>query len=131
MHLPKKRATTVALLVGAMLLSNGQVMATPLSSAVAGSVLTSQAAGTSALTEVRVRRSRGGGVAAGIIAGAIIGGIIASQARPNYYESYPPYRVYRPYPYNAAVAYCMQRFRSYDPYTGTYLGYDGFRHPCP
>jgi len=30
-----------------------------------------------------------------------------------------------------AVAYCAQRYRSYDPRTGTYLGYDGYRHPCP
>jgi len=29
------------------------------------------------------------------------------------------------------VAYCEQRFRSYDPSTGTYLGFDGQRHPCP
>ena len=28
-------------------------------------------------------------------------------------------------------AYCMQRFKSYDPASGTYLGYDGQRHPCP
>jgi hypothetical protein len=32
---------------------------------------------------------------------------------------------------NSAVAYCSQRFRSYDPVSGTYLGYDGYRHPCP
>jgi hypothetical protein len=30
-----------------------------------------------------------------------------------------------------AVAYCSQRFKSYDPASGTYLGYDGLRHPCP
>jgi hypothetical protein len=30
-----------------------------------------------------------------------------------------------------AVESCRQRFRSYDPSTGTYLGYDGLRHPCP
>ena len=30
-----------------------------------------------------------------------------------------------------AVAYCMQRFRSYDPNSGSYLGYDGLRHACP
>ena len=30
-----------------------------------------------------------------------------------------------------AVAYCMQRYRSYDPASGTYLGNDGQRHPCP
>jgi hypothetical protein len=29
------------------------------------------------------------------------------------------------------VAYCAQRFKSYDPRSGTYLGYDGKRHPCP
>ena len=25
---------------------------------------------------------------------------------------------------------CAQRYRSYDPASGTYLGYDGNRHPC-
>ena len=29
-----------------------------------------------------------------------------------------------------AVAYCMQTYKSYDPRSGTYLGYDGRRHPC-
>jgi hypothetical protein len=28
------------------------------------------------------------------------------------------------------IAYCVQRFRSYDGKSGTYLGYDGQRHPC-
>lgn len=27
--------------------------------------------------------------------------------------------------------YCAQRYQSYDPASGTYLGYDGMRHPCP
>jgi len=27
--------------------------------------------------------------------------------------------------------FCAQRFRSYDPISETYLGYDGRRHPCP
>ena len=31
----------------------------------------------------------------------------------------------------AAVSYCAGHFRSYDPATGTYLGYDGDEHPCP
>jgi len=26
---------------------------------------------------------------------------------------------------------CAQRFRSYDPASGTYLGFDGQHHPCP
>jgi len=29
------------------------------------------------------------------------------------------------------TAYCQQRYRSYDPQTGTFLGPDGNRHPCP
>ncbi|MBN8916808.1 MAG: BA14K family protein [Rhizobiales bacterium] len=29
------------------------------------------------------------------------------------------------------VAYCAQQFRSYNPATGTYTGYDGLQHPCP
>jgi len=38
---------------------------------------------------------------------------------------------YGPAPGGNAVAYCTQRFRSYDPRSGTYLGTDGHRHPCP
>ena len=30
-----------------------------------------------------------------------------------------------------AVAYCVQRFRSYDLTSGSYLGRDGYRRPCP
>ena len=26
---------------------------------------------------------------------------------------------------------CAARFHSYDPATGTYMGFDGIRHPCP
>jgi len=29
------------------------------------------------------------------------------------------------------ASYCAQRYRSYDPATSTYLGFDGLRHPCP
>lgn len=65
------------------------------------------------------RRDYGSAAAAGAIGlatGAIIGGAIAqSQAAPAYRGN----------------AYCAQRFRSYDPASGTYLGYDGRRHPCP
>ena len=32
---------------------------------------------------------------------------------------------------DGAAGYCMQTHRSYDPQSGTYLGYDGRRHPCP
>jgi hypothetical protein len=36
-----------------------------------------------------------------------------------------------PPPAGDPVASCMQRFRSYDPKSGTYLGNDGQRHACP
>jgi hypothetical protein len=29
------------------------------------------------------------------------------------------------------IADCQARFRSFDPASGTYLGFDGARHPCP
>jgi hypothetical protein len=72
------------------------------------------------------RRDRGSAAAAGIAglaAGALIGGAIASQQA----QAAPTYVV----PNQSAHAYCSQRFRSYDPASGTYLGYDGIRHPCP
>jgi hypothetical protein len=28
------------------------------------------------------------------------------------------------------MEWCMNRYKSYDPYTKTYLGYDGERHGC-
>ncbi|WOH67492.1 BA14K family protein [Bradyrhizobium sp. BWA-3-5] len=63
----------------------------------------------------RHHHGAGAAVLGGLAAGAIIGGAIAnSQARAN-----------------DAVAYCAQRYRSYDPASGTYLGHDGNRHPCP
>jgi hypothetical protein len=65
----------------------------------------------------------GAGIA-GLAAGAIIGGAIANSQQPTYYQGAPVAG-------GDAVSYCMQRFRSYDPSSGTYLGYDGARHPCP
>jgi hypothetical protein len=34
------------------------------------------------------------------------------------------------YPVSNHLAWCIGRFRSYDPATDTYIGYDGFAHPC-
>lgn len=88
---------------------------------------------------------------AGFAAGALIGGALASQPyygpgysygyAPGYAYDYAPSYGYAPgYSsgpvYGAADdgdsdAYCQSRYRSYDPGSGTYLGYDGARHPCP
>ncbi len=90
----------------------------------------------SQIIEVRSRRNRAGAAIAAGVAGAVIGGIIASQQRPYYGPYYGP--VYGPSPvyrryqaYDPAIEYCMRRYRSYDPYSMTYLGYDGYRHSCP
>lgn len=94
----------------------------------------------------REHHHHGGGFIPGAVAGALIGGAIASQGP--YYAGTPNYAG-NPYYYNGDeysdgpvvqvapdagdddVAYCMQTYRSYDPQSGTYLGLDGYRHPCP
>jgi hypothetical protein len=89
-------------------------------------------------------RGGGGAVVPGLIAGAVIGGALASggyYGGPGYYASGPGYYddQYDDGPVAVApqvggddsVGYCMQTYRSYDPRSGTYLGTDGYRHPCP
>jgi BA14K-like protein len=74
--------------------------------------------------------------------GLIIGGLVAA---PHYYEGPYPYYYY-PYYYPGYYApryvgpigygapgweaYCFSRYRSFDPISGTYLGYDGMRRYC-
>ena len=82
-----------------------------------------------------------GAGAAALATGALIDGAIATQDQGYYpVQTYPAYSdpgyVYSdaaPTVYNngGSVAYCEQTYRSYDPPSGSYLGYDGFRHPCP
>jgi len=79
-------------------------------------------------------------VAGGVLAGALVGSALAA---PYYYGPWPYYYYPRPYyapapagyyapaPGADAVAYCLRRFKSYNPRTGTYRGSDGHRHPCP
>jgi BA14K-like protein len=85
----------------------------------------------------------GAAIAAGVVGGAVAAATSPFWA-PGYYNFYPGY-AYAPtygntYGYVTApaitvaqgdVAYCEARFRSYNPAAGTYLGYDGLRHPCP
>jgi hypothetical protein len=83
-----------------------------------------------------------------VAAGAVIGGAIAANdayayyGGPAYYDQ-PAYYDDDQYVDDGAVAvvpvpagedsaaYCAQRYRSYDPASGTYLGFDGLRHSCP
>ena len=62
----------------------------------------------------------GGNVGAGIALGvgaAVIGGAIAASAAQARQQE--------------AINYCMQRYRSYDPQSMTYLSSDGYRRQCP
>ena len=74
------------------------------------------------------RGGGGWGLSAGLLGGAILGGMLAS---PSYYGPGPYYYPAPGYVPEDAVAYCMQRFRSYDPNSGTYVGHDGLRYSCP
>lgn len=142
------KLATAALIAIALPLYAGVASAAPVSGALA-----IKNAATSNIENVRYYGWRGGGygwrgggwgwggVGAGLAAGAIIGGVLAAP----YYYGGGPYYAYGGGPYYApapgyyaqpyggddAVAYCMQRYRSYDPRSGTFLGNDGYRHPCP
>jgi BA14K-like protein len=99
------------------------------------------------------RGGGGGGFIPGAVAGALVGGAVAASQGGYYggggyygngpYYSGQPYGYAQPYDGGDAVVegspqgdddsvnYCMQRYRSYDPASGTYMGNDGARHPCP
>jgi len=66
---------------------------------------------------------RGGGgngaLIGGLAVGALIGGAIAAGAAQSNAQS------------QQGASYCAQRYRSYDPASGTYLNNDGNRYSCP
>jgi hypothetical protein len=90
---------------------------------------------------------RGVGVAAGLATGSALGYGYGGYYDPyTYFGYYDPYYYSDGYAYNdpgydgysgsvvssgADPSYCAQRYQSYDPASGTYLGDDGQRHPCP
>ena len=100
------------------------VSAAPLAGAVSKNLVPqAQSVDSSLLVQVQHRRGGwrgghhggdGGAVAAGVVGGLLLGAIIANEAQRN-----------------RGVDYCMQRYRSYDPNSQTYLGRDGRRHSCP
>ena len=68
------------------------------------------------------RNDYGAAAAAGIIGFGLGAAIAAGANEPRYYDG--------PYGDPDWHAYCASKYRSYDPRTGTFLGYDGYRHPC-
>jgi hypothetical protein len=131
------RKSAATILIAASLGS----LATVTSAAPMAGALAVRNAAPASVETVRWGRGWGWGLG-GLAAGAIIGGALAA---PYYYGSgyyygapyYPAPAYYGPPPGYYAdapdgdVSYCMQRFRSYDPRSGTYMGNDGHRHPCP
>jgi hypothetical protein len=89
------------------------------------------------------RFGRGAGFVAGLAVGSAFG---YGAYDPYYYGDDYAYNNYddggyydQGYPVESGVvvssaggdaSYCAQRYRSYDPASGTYLGFDGLRHPC-
>ena len=138
-------------LFAAALLASGAMMTAPVNAAPLSAPMGLTNSVSSPLEAVQWRRGgwrgghfrggrgwgRGIGIGAGLAAGALIGSALAAPYYgQRYYEpgyAYSPgYVAVEPgIPGGDAVAYCEQRFRSYDPASGTYLGYDGVRHPCP
>ena len=152
------RLSTLALIGGAGLAAAIGPLAAPAAAMPVSHAL--KDAAPSAVETVRWGRGGWGwGVGGGLLAGAIVGGALASPYYyggypyayyPGPYPAYPaPYPPPAPAYYGGpppgpgyggppqggpggdAVAYCMQRFRSYNPQTGTYLGLDNQRHSCP
>jgi hypothetical protein len=145
---------TIALMAAAAIGIGGAAASTSPASADILQPLVHQGASTdnSAVEQVNWRRSRGfhsgfhrhgfrhhgfrhrdssRDFAAGIIgfgAGALLGSALAA---PRYYH-YPQTQAfaYGGHPNSAHVQWCMQRFRSYDLASDTYLNYDGNRYRC-
>jgi BA14K-like protein len=88
--------------------------------------------------EWRGDRDRRHGFGLGFATGALVGTALPAPWWDDDYYAYAPYPYvpayyeYDDYAWDRPdVRYCEMRFKSYDPVTGTYLGYDGRRHSCP
>ena len=146
------RSSTI--IAAAVMAAAMPLLVAPAGAAPLSSPLALKNAAASPFETVQWRRGwRRGGFAGPAIAGAIIGGAILGATQPYGYGAYDGYGYAPGYAYGPgyayapgyrrgyvagpayaagdAIAYCQQRFRSYDPASGTYLGYDGLRHPCP
>ena len=78
----------------------------------------------------------GAALAAGAILGLGIAAILAPRNQPSvgtpHYGPKPKYKRAPHYgsQWQAHVAYCKSKYRSYNPATDQYLGYDGYYHFC-
>lgn len=80
-----------------------------------------------------VRRGNSSNALAAGLIGLGVGAVLGSALTPKTVYVAPPARPvgYRPRPWTEDwFAYCHSRYRSFDPRSGTYLGYDGYEHFC-
>jgi hypothetical protein len=70
----------------------------------------------------RYRRDDSAAIAAGFLGFALGAAIAGSASERGYVEAHRGEAAW--------IANCQQRYRSFDPASGTYLGFDGYRHYC-
>jgi BA14K-like protein len=123
MHL--RALALVAFLSGSAAMGTGPATAAPLSFGGFSPATASTQSQNSLVIKVQ-RRRRGGispGAAAAIgVIGAIGTAIAIDSARRGAAAAEVD---------DDAVEYCLRRYKSYDVESGTYMGFDGYRHPCP
>lgn len=126
-----KLSLAAGIAVGAVFLCTASVVAMPSGAAKRNASFAEVANKDKAV--IQVRRRRAPRADAGFAAGLAIGGTIAY---PHFHRPFATFSPAYPAsgPYSAAdpsIISCMHRLRTYDPSTRTYLGFDGFRRPCP
>ena len=89
-------------------------------------------------------KAGGGDAVLAGVAGFAVGTILGNAtAQPRYYYAPPPVYVgppvvyepmpvyYAPAPWSPEwYAYCARKYGSFDPRSGTFLAFDGYRHVC-
>ena len=62
--------------------------------------------------------------------GGYYGGSLYRYNLPPFYYAPSPYRIQPRVVYSGHVEWCMANYRSYDPVSDTFVGYDGLQHAC-
>jgi len=113
---------------------NRTVRNTSFAAAVTAALATAFIAVPTGAAEAGHRHYHGGSAAAagviGFATGAIVAGALSQPRTVTVYEE-PVYYGGRPRPWTPSwYAYCDSRYRSFNPDTGMFVGYDGRHHFC-
>jgi len=127
-----------AILFGAAVFVTPELTLDALAKLFAAYVIVDGALTLAAGLQERARGQRWGALLLEGIAGFAVGTLFGNaMAQPRYvpapvYVVPPPTPVYyAPPPWTPEwYAYCARKYGSFDPRSGTFLGYDGYRHTC-